>query len=291
MSANLEQAANWNDASGRTWVELGDFLDRQLEAVGQRAMAALAPRRGESLVDVGCGCGTTTLDLAQRVGPGGRVVGVDISRPMLEVARRRANAAGFLDEGEPKTPATGLAHVRFVEADAQTHPLEATMFDGMFSRFGVMFFSDPVAAFQNLRRALRPGGRLAFVCWRSPAENPLLMRPINAARHRFPPQPAPVPNAPGPFAFADADRVVGLLAAAGFADAAYTPLDLELGGMTLEQSVTAALRMGPLAPLLRAHPELAPLVREDVEAALLPCVRDGIVWQPSATWIMTARNP
>ncbi len=226
---------------------------------------------------MGCGCGQTALALAGRVGPEGAVVGLDVSRPMLDVARRRAEAAK-------------VAHVRFVEADAQAHALEAAAFDAIFSRFGVMFFADPAAAFENLRRALRPGGRLCFLCWRSPAENPVMTSAKNAAKHLLPPDPPPVPGAPGPFAFADPARVRGILDAAGFVDVAISPHDVEMGGNGLEDSLTLALRVGPLGAALRQSPELLPKVRDEVRAALAACVRDGAVWQPSATWIVTARN-
>jgi SAM-dependent methyltransferase len=246
--------------------------------VGQRAIEALAPRAGERLLDVGCGCGHTSLLLAGHVGPEGAVVGLDISRPMLDVARGRAAAAG-------------LTNVRFLEADAQTHPLDEGTFDAVFSRFGVMFFASPTDAFQNLRRALKPRGRLAFLCWRSPPENPVLTTPMAVAGHRFPAQEPPRPGALGPFSFADPDHVRRILDGAGFADVVLTPYDVEMGGNTLEDSLSVAMRIGPLARLLRENREIVPLAREDVRAAFLPLVRDGAVWQPSATWVVTAKNP
>jgi SAM-dependent methyltransferase len=197
---------------------------------------------------------------------------------MLEVARSRAAAAG-------------AKHVQFLEADAQTHALEPGAFAGVFSRFGVMFFEDPVAAFRNLRCALVPGGRLAFLCWRAPEENPIMTRPMAAARHHFPPQPAATPGAPGPFAFADGDRVRGVLEQAGFSDIALAKHDAEMGGNSLEDALTLALRVGPVPGLLRTYPELAPQVRESIREALVPCVRDGAVWLGSATWIVTAKSP
>jgi SAM-dependent methyltransferase len=274
---NADQITHWNESSGPNWAELAELLDRQLSDVSARAMAALAPRAGERVLDVGCGCGRSTLDLARAVGPEGRAVGLDVSRPMLSVARARAEAAG-------------LAHASFLEGDAQVYPLLAGGFDALFSSFGVMFFEDPTLAFANLRRALRPGGRLAFVCWRPAAENPVMTRAMAAARHRVPEQPPPVPNAPGPFAFGDAGRVRGILSDAGFSDVAMEAHDSEMGGNGLDDALTLSLRVGPLGSILRAHPELAPGVREDVRAALASCVRDGIVWQRSATWIVQARS-
>ncbi|MCR5880984.1 class I SAM-dependent methyltransferase [Phenylobacterium sp. J367] len=146
-------------------------------------MAALAPSAGERLLDIGCGAGETTIELAERVQPGGAVVGLDISRPLLEAARARAAPSG----------------VEFIEADAQTHAFPPGSFDGVFSRFGVMFFADPVAAFTNIRRALKSGGRLAFVCWRAAAENPVMTTPMAAAAHLLPPLPRkPIPRRRGP---------------------------------------------------------------------------------------------
>jgi len=275
---NAQQIAHWNDASGHTWAELGPLLDRQMESVGLRTMDVLAPRTGERILEVGCGCGHMTVTLGRRVGPEGAVLGLDISRPMLEVARRRAAEAG-------------LAHVRFVEADAQVHALEQGAFDGIFSRFGVMFFADPTAAFANLRRALRPGGRLTFLCWRSPAENPVMTTAKSSVKHLLPPDTPPAPGAPGPFAFADPAHVRRVLEGAGFADVALAPHDAPMGGNTLDDALTLALRVGPLGSALRANPELVPQVRPVVREALAAAVHDGAVWHASATWIVTARNP
>jgi SAM-dependent methyltransferase len=275
---NADEITRWNDVSGRTWSELSDLLDRQLGDAGRLAMDALAPRAGERLIDVGCGCGQTTLELARRVGPGGEVLGLDISQPMLAVARGRAATAG-------------AKHVRFVEGDAQIHALEPGAFAGIFSRFGVMFFEDPVAAFRNLRRALAPGGRLAFLCWRAPEDNQIMTCPMVASRHHFPPQPPPTPGGPGPFAFADSDRVRGVLEQAGFSQIALAKHDAEMGGNSLEDALTLALRVGPVPGLLRTHPEVAPQVRESIRQALVPFVRDGAVWLGSSTWIVTASSP
>lgn len=275
---NAQQAAYWNELGGPTWAELSPLLDRQLERITEHALAVLAPRPGERLLDVGCGCGQTTLALAAGVAPAGEAVGVDISRPMLALARERAAASG-------------AANVRFVEADAQAWMPEPARFDGLFSRFGVMFFADPKAAFRNLLGALKPGGRLVFACWRSLPENPWMTAPIAAAASRLPPTPPPDPDAPGPFAFADADKVRDILGSAGFAGIDVTPFDTQVGGNDLEGSLTLALRVGPLGARLRENPELGPKVVDAVRDAIAARLRDGQVWMNGAVWIVRAQRP
>ncbi len=275
--ANAGQIAHWNDTAGRTWAALQDLLDRMIGPLGSRAIDALAPAPGEHLVDIGCGCGATALDLQRRVGANGSVTGFDVSQPMLEVARQRAAAAG--------------APVRFVNGDVQTHGFPPAGADGAFSRFGVMFFDDPVAAFANVATALRPGGRLAFVCWRGLADNHWMTVPLDAARPHMPPQAPADPQAPGPFAFADPERVRAILAGAGYVDIAIAPHDQLIGGNTLDQALHLALNVGPLGSVLREAPDARGPVTAAVHAALAPHERDGVVLLPSATWIVGARKP
>lgn len=274
---NAQQIAYWNEQGGRTWAELNDLLNVQIEGVGLKAIETLAPRPGERVLDVGCGGGQTTLELARRVGPEGLATGADISRPMLDLARRRGAEAR-------------LVNLDFVEADAQTHPFEPAAFDAVFSRFGVMFFADPVAAFGNLHRALSPGGRLAFACWRSPAENPWMTRAMAAVSDLVPAPPPADPAAPGPFAFADPHRVRAILDAAGFERIATEPVDARIGGNSLEDSLTVSMRIGPLGARLRDDPALAPRVAEAVRKSLENQVEDGAVWMDGAVWIVTARR-
>ena len=276
-AANAAQVAYWNETAGRTWADLQDRIDRQIRPLGLAAMERLAPASGEQVLDVGCGCGDTSLELARRVGPEGGVLGLDISAPMLEVARGRAEAAG----------ARNLA---FHEADAQTAALPGGS-DAVFSRFGVMFFADPTAAFANLRSALRPGGRLGFVCWRPLAENLWMRLPAETAAGLVPPAPPPEPGAPGPFAFADPDRVRRILAEAGFTGIDLTPHDEAIGGLDLEGTVAMSFRVGPLGAILRERPDLAPLLRERVREAVSPWLRGDAVYMPSATWLVSAQNP
>ncbi|WP_337188688.1 methyltransferase domain-containing protein [Phenylobacterium sp.] len=278
MSAapNAQQTAYWNEQAGPTWAAMQSPMDRQLEPLGRRVMAALALQPGERILDVGCGAGATTLALADAVAPGGSVLGVDISTPLLDVARGRS---------------AGRPEVAFLQADAQTHPLEAAGFDAVFSRFGVMFFADPPRAFANLRRALRPGGRLGFVCWRAPAENPAFTLPMASVQHLLPPPQPPEPGAPGPFAFADPQRVRSILDSAGFADAAIAPHDEKIGAGDLDASLEVALKIGVLGGALRERPEMREAVVDAVRAALAAHEGPKGVKLDSATWIVTARNP
>jgi SAM-dependent methyltransferase len=275
-AANADQIAYWNATAGETWVAFQERLDRQIAPLGHTAMAALDPAADERLIDIGCGCGQTSLELAGEVGPDGAVLGVDISAPMLEVARRRAAEAG-------------QANVRFAEADAQTHPFAGGGFDGVYSRFGVMFFADPAAAFANLHGALRPGGRLAFVCWRPLALNEWMLLPMRAALAHIPPPPPPDPLAPGPFAFADPDRVRGILAAGGFRDIDIAAHDTKIGGNDLDGSVAMALRLGPLGAILRENPALRDRVVGAIREALEPHAGPSGVFLSGAVWIVTAK--
>ncbi|MBM4245881.1 MAG: methyltransferase domain-containing protein [Deltaproteobacteria bacterium] len=277
---NAEQIRYWNEQAGPKWVTLQDRLDQQLDELGRRAMDRAGIVPGETILDLGCGCGTTTLELAQRTGETGNVLGIDISAPMLELARRRAHDAG-------------TRNARFELADAQTHQFSCASRDVAFSRFGVMFFADPVAAFDNVRRALRPGGRLAFVCWQSLGQNPWMSLPLAAvAQHVALPPPAG-PDAPGPFAFADRERVSGILQEAGFTDVAFETLEepITVGGTPdLDQAVEFLLTMGPTQALLaQADEGVRAQVVQSVRAAMAPHHGPKGVRLPAAAWVVRAR--
>ena len=273
---NAAQITYWNTSAGPVWVAMHDALDHEIRPLGLAAMDALAPKPGERVIDLGCGCGDTSLELARRVGPAGAVLGADISAPMLGVARRRAAEAG-------------LSQASFVQADAQSHAFEAA--DAAFSRFGVMFFADPAAAFANVRKGLKGGGRLAFVCWRALAENPWMTIPFAAAQPLIPTAPTPPdPNAPGPFAFADRQKVEGVLAKAGFSDIAIRPHDQKVGWGDLATSARVALQVGPLGAVVRENPGLAGPIEAAVRKGFAPYETEEGVLLDSATWIVTARN-
>ena len=280
-SDNADQIAQWNNISGPRWVAQQAQMDAQLEALGEAGLARLAPRPGWRVLDIGCGCGSTSLRLAELVGPGGHVTGLDVSRVMLDRARER-----LVEDG--------VAHVAFVQADAQTHRFAGAPFDALYSRFGVMFFADPEAALRNLRAALVPGAPVAFVAWRPMALNPWMAIPLAAAQRQVPvaPSPPPPPHAPGPFGFADDARTLDLLTRAGFLDAAAEPLDATLllaGGADLATTVEQCLQLGPCAAILREHPAQVGAVRDAVREALRPYVTAAGVALPAAVWIYTAR--
>jgi SAM-dependent methyltransferase len=276
-SVNAAQIDSWNKAAGETWAVFQEQLDRQIAPLGLEALKALAPRPGEAVIDIGCGCGQTSFLLADLVGREGRVVGVDVSAPMLAVARHR-----------PASNSTTRPEIR--EVDAQTGDLGEAVFDAAFSRFGVMFFSDPIAAFANIRRALKPHGRLSFVCWRALQENPWMLAPMDAARPLLPPTPPADPLAPGPFAFADADRVRSILQAAGFGSVQIKPFDAQIGSGDIDSTLALTLKIGPLGSILRENPQYKEVVSGAVREVLTRYATPTGVWLPAAVWIVRAHN-
>ena len=192
---NAAQAEYWNASAGRKWTDYQEHQDQVLRPVSDRLLAAAAPKPGDRVIDVGCGCGATTIQFAERVGPAGAVLGLDLSEPMLARARERA------PQDLP---------IRFELADATVYAFEPKADDLVASRFGVMFFADPTRSFANLRRGLKPGGRLAFACWREARGNPYFILPLREAGKHVPPLPETDPEAPGPFAFADQMQTIAL---------------------------------------------------------------------------------
>jgi ubiquinone/menaquinone biosynthesis C-methylase UbiE len=273
---NADQIAYWNESGGPVWVALQTLLDRQLAPFSDEVIRVLQPREGEQVLDVGCGCGATSLLLAERVGAGGGVLGVDISAPMLDVARNAASARG-------------ARCVSFREADAESADLGRNVFDAVFSRFGVMFFADPVAAFRNIRQAAKPGGRLGFVCWRRIEDNPWMNAPLAAALPYLPPIAPADPLAPGPFAFADGDRLRGILHDAGFTGIAIERFDTQIGGNTLDDSLRLAVGMGPLGKALRENLAARPQATEAVHRVLQNHKTPDGIFLGASTWTAIAR--
>ena len=203
----------WNGETGQNWVSHDALMEAMLQPLGEAVMDSLSLKPGEHVLDIGCGCGHTSLSLADRVGAEGSVTGIDISAPMLAVATQLAAEHNTVHKS-----------VQFLEADAQTHRFTPESYDAAFSRFGVMFFEDPVAAFTNIHASLRPSGRLAFCCWQPRAVNPFMTVPAMAALELLPAPPEIPPRTPGPFAFEEADYVAEILTKAGFEHVAVTPL-------------------------------------------------------------------
>lgn len=258
----------------RAWAEVRDLLELQLAPLGRPALEAIAVQPGEHVLDIGCGGGTTTLILAHAAAPNGTVVGVDISPSVLVFAE-----------------SVGKGHecASFVQGDAQTFPFEAARFDAAFSRFGVMFFTDPIAAFANIRRSLKPNGRLSFVCWRALEENLLDILPLRAAMPHLPPQPSEATDAPGPFSLASADRIRHVLTRAGFSNLAIAARDEAVGSGSLDAMLAVCSRVGAVGKILRENPELRNAVLPALRSALsLHDGPDGVKLK-AATWVVTAR--
>jgi SAM-dependent methyltransferase len=274
--ANADQSAYWNGDAGRRWTALQESQDKLFTPITAALFDAAALRPGEGVIDVGCGAGETTLRAAARTGA---ALGVDVSKPLLGRARERAAALG--------SPA------RFALDDATAHDFSGEGASVLISRFGVMFFADPTHSFTNLRRGLRPGGRLAFICWREPSLNPWLMLPYaEVVKHVLPP-PRTCPDDPGPFAFADEARVRRVLEGAGFTDVSLTPVDftLDVGvGGGLDNAVAKALEIGPASRALDGHSESArAAAAASIRTALAGHVKDGAVPLGAAVWIVRAR--
>lgn len=254
-------------------IELQAPLERQLAPLGRRAIQALGPGAGERILDIGCGTGQSVLQLAAAVQPGGTVVGVDISAPVAAAASRRIR---------------NVAGTAIIVGDAQTHAFAPGSFDAAFSRFGVMFFADPTAAFVNIGRALRRGGRLAFVCWRAFDENELDFLPLRAAAPDLPPR-AMETAAAEPFSFAGPDTVRGVLSDAGFDAITLTPYDEQVSCGGVEATLQVCLRLGPLGRFLRENPEYREQAAPAVRAALAARDQADCVRLNAATWVVTAR--
>lgn len=281
---NTLQIDDWNGATGARWVDNQERLDRILAPYGDAALAAAAARPGEAVLDIGCGAGVTTLALAAGVQPGGGIVGIDISEPLIVRARERAAAAAL--------------PIDFRLEDASRAALPAAAFDLLFSRFGVMFFDAPTEAFRHMRAALKPGGRLAFICWRSAAENDWAKLPIAALRGIVP-IPESNPEAPGPYAFGNRARLQGILEDAGFVDIEIQPFDAPLIygiGADREAALDDALdymtQIGPVPRLLADKPaDMRETAMAAVRAALESRLGDDGVVIDGAAWVVTGRNP
>ncbi len=273
-AGNAEQIEYWNGKAGQTWVQAAARTDRLLAPLSQLALERAAPVAGERVVDIGCGCGTTTLALADA---GAKVWGVDISEPMLALAKKRA---GDRDD------------VAFSQGDAAVQSFTPDH-DLVFSRFGVMFFADPAAAFANIRTGLVPGGRLCFVCWQAPKLNPWMAIGGQAVAPFLPkPETPPDPKAPGPFAFAEKGYLRSLLQVAGFSRIKIDSVTPTLHvADTVDEAMDFQAEIGPVA---RAIAELDGDVREQALAAARQALTEQLtpdgINLGSACWLVTARS-
>jgi ubiquinone/menaquinone biosynthesis C-methylase UbiE len=274
QQVNADQIALWNGCAGRGWVEAQGSLDRLFEPFEELLVEAVAARGAHHVLDVGCGTGSTTLVMARQAGAQSGCVGIDISEPMIALARTRAH-------GE-RSPA------RFVCADAQTYAFAPASFDLVASRFGVMFFDDSVRAFANLRCAMKPGGALQTIAWRAAAENPFMTAAERAAARVLPQTPVRRADEPGQFAFADRERVRTILQNSGWAEIAIRPLDVECVLPTPELE-TYLTRLGPLGRVLPQLAEPARMrVMDAVRAAFEPYVVGPEVRFTAACWMIGA---
>lgn len=270
----------WNGDAGQRWVKNQTRVDAVLAPVAAAAIERANVSQGDKVVDIGCGCGVTSLELGRRVGPDGAVLGLDVSAPMLERARQRLPAD---------------LHVEFVHDDASTHVFAHQAYDILFSRFGVMFFGDPAAAFANMRTALRRGGRVVFACWRDRQDNPWLTVPLQAAYEHVPPLPLPGPDDPGPFSFASEARVHRILGNAGFADVSMERFDLHLdladkGG--LDAALSFAVEIGGTSRAIQDQSEpVIDAVKDSIRRAFAPWAKGDSVEFPAAIWLVSAINP
>jgi SAM-dependent methyltransferase len=275
-SSGNDQAAHWNGPAGAAWVLAQEVLDRTFRGLEEALSDAAAEAGARRVLDVGCGTGATTLAVARRLGADGEALGVDISAPMIAAARARAEREG--------------SSARFVVADAGTHAFALAHFDLAVSRFGVMFFPDPVAAFANLRSALRPGGRLAAIAWRGREENPFMTTAERTALPLLPDPPPPRPaGAPGQFSLADEGRVCRVLGESGWTGTRMRPVDVDctFPAAALDLYLN---RLGPLGTLLREVDEATRArVTDAVRAAFQPFVHGDEVRFTAACWWIEAR--
>jgi len=277
---NAAQIESWDGPGGQHWVAEAERYDRMTRSFGERIIEAAAPGPGERVLDVGCGNGAVALAVSALVAPGGSVMGLDISGPMLAYARRRAEAAG-------------IARVSFRKGDAQVYPLPPASFDAVVSRFGVMFFDDPVAAFANLGRALKPGGRIAFTCWRDLIVNDWLMVPAGAALQYVPMPDLGQPGAPGPFSLADPERVHQVLRDAAFARIAAEEVARPMPMGSSAEDVLAFMRGTEMAQVLMTGVDAGTAERAwaAVKAALQAHAEPGGITLAGTAWLVTARRP
>jgi ubiquinone/menaquinone biosynthesis C-methylase UbiE len=272
---NDEQTKHWNTTAGCAWVDAQDLLDQMMKGLEDLLVDGVAAGSGRRVLDVGCGTGGTTLAVARRLGAEGQCVGADVSEPMIAAARARAERDGI--------PAS------FILADVQTHPFERASVDTIISRFGVMFFNDPVQAFANLRRAATDDGALHVIAWRSAAENPFMTTAERAAAPLLPNLPDRPADGPGQFSFANPQRVAAILDAGGWADVDLQPIDVECT-LPEPELIGFITQLGPVGLALQGKDERTRAqVIEAVRPAFDPFVHGTEVRYTAACWMVSAQ--
>lgn len=277
--ANAAQIDFWNSAAGEHWVKSQESMDKTLAGFGDLAIKALNLESGAHILDIGCGCGGTSLSLAS-ANLQGTVTGVDISAPMLaRSAQRKAELE--------------LDNVKFLQADAATYSFDSQYYDAVFSRFGVMFFDNPVNAFKNIRTGLKAGAKLSFVCWRPALENQWMMVPMMAALEHIERPELPAANAPGPFAFGDSDYTSTILKKAGFSNVSMEPMNLPMVFSIAENTSLGQqfAEMGPVGRLIVAAPEEQKnRIVDSITQALQIHIKGNNVEMEGSVWLVAADN-
>jgi SAM-dependent methyltransferase len=278
--ANAAQQEYWNIIAGPRWVGLAGYVEKRVEKVNDLLLARSAVAPGQKVLEVGCGTGAATVPLAETVGGTGEVVGIDVSEPMLAAARERISHSG-------------LRNITLLQADAQVHAFEPNRFDLIASRFGVMFFADPTAAFRNLLGAARPRGGLCFACWAALEENRHWLIPYEVVlRHLGPPAPKP-PRAPGPTAFAEPEYVRSILEGAGYEGIEIRRETPDMIGASPREEAEHALVMGPSARLIeekKPSESVRQLIKQEMTEAFAAYAKGGEIVLPSTIFIVTARR-
>jgi len=273
-SMNSEMARYWNENGGQRWADNIERVERMLRPLADDLLAFASPQTGEAVLDVGCGGGPTSAAFAAAVGSTGRVVGLDVSEVILERARARFGP---------------LPNLQFLQEDAGSFAFDPASFDLITSRFGVMFFPDPVGAFRNLRAALNPAGRMRFICWREIKLNPWL-GVLARVMFEHLPKPAPLPpHAPRPFGLADETHLRDVLETAGFSDVQLSSHEKTLNLGSIDDAVEQMTRMGPAAPAFDdAAPALQGAVIEALRTGFGAHLTQGTVQLAGATWLVSA---
>jgi len=278
---NKNQKDFWSGKGGDIWVERQNAMDTMLSPLGEAALNKLNFSEKENVLDIGCGCGHTTLNIAKRIGPSGKVTGLDISEPMLKRAKESAIEMS-------------ITNTSFKCVDVQTEDLGDQVYSAAFSRFGVMFFEDSITAFKNINKSLMSGSSLSFVCWQSPAVNPWQSLFIQEIK-KFLDLPSPPPRSPGPFAFMESEYVSSILEESKFQDITIEGYEAEVNmfsGRSLSDSVKDYISINPVVSgMLKESSEnkVTEILNSATEAFSPYYTEKGLIF-PSATWLVTARK-